>query len=98
MLIPNQLFVVIRNREKTFFNDKVRAISSFNEKGPFDVLPKHAHFISLIKDSIILHKENGTEEIKIEGGVMRVFDNNVDVYIGVFPHPTSNTTNKPIDK
>lgn len=86
MNLPNSLFVIIRSREKTFFNDKVQAISSFNEKGPFDVLPEHAHFISLVKDKIILHKQDGIEEIKIDGGVMRVYDDNVNVFIGVFPH------------
>lgn len=81
------LFVVIKDRENTIFQDKVKAVTSFNEIGVFDVLPQHAHFISLIKDNIILHKDNGREEIKIEGGVMKVFEDKVEIYIGVFPHP-----------
>lgn len=104
MNIPGDLFVLIRSRDKTFFKDKVKAVTSFNEKGIFDVLPEHTHFITLIKDKVILHKASGkdTEEIKIDGGVMRVFNNNVDIYIGVVPHPSSaeqkNTTNNPINK
>lgn len=90
MKISDSLFVMVRSRDKTFFNDKVKAISSFNEKGPFDILPKHANFISIIKDSVVLHKETGEkEEIIIEGGVIRAFENHVNVFIGVFPHPKS---------
>ena len=85
MDIPNSLFVMVRSRDKTFFNNRVKAISSFNEKGPFDILPQHANFISIIKDSVILHKETGEkEEIKIDGGVVRVFENHVNIFIGVF--------------
>ncbi|OGH22089.1 MAG: hypothetical protein A3F31_00085 [Candidatus Levybacteria bacterium RIFCSPHIGHO2_12_FULL_38_12] len=81
------LFVLIRDRDKTLFHEKVKAISSYNEKGIFDVLPQHTQFITLIKNTIIIYKEDKKEEMKIEGGVMRVHENNVDIYIGVFPHP-----------
>lgn len=85
-----KLFVTLRNREKIVFQEEVYALSSVNEKGPFDVLPEHENFISLVYEVVTLHKKSGEkEDIKIEGGVMKVFKNKVEVYLGVsLPKPT----------
>jgi len=93
--MDDSLFVIIRSREKTIFQDKVKAITSFNEKGIFDVLPQHARFISLVKDVVVLHKQDGDDDMKIEGGgVLHVNDNHVNVYIGVFPPPAPSQPQK----
>jgi len=74
----------IKNRQGTMFNDTVKAVSSFNDKGPFDILSEHENFISLIYQKIIVHKlDNKTEEFKIDNGVLRVYKNNVSIFIGI---------------
>lgn len=74
--------IVVRSRQATFFNGAVSAISSVNIKGPFDVLPRHIHFISLIREYILIQKQNGqTERIVFTDGVIKVKDNKVEVYI-----------------
>jgi len=74
----------IKNRQGTMFNDTVKAVSSFNDKGPFDILSEHENFISLIKQKIVIHKlDNKTEEFEIDNGVLRVYKNNVSIFIGI---------------
>ena len=80
----NNINLTIRNKQGVLFKDKVKSVSSYNEKGLFDILPKHENFISLIKEKIVVHKnDNQKEEIKIDNGVMKVYENNVNIYIGI---------------
>ena len=74
--------VVVRNRNIVLFQDKVIGVTSYNDKGIFDVLPEHESFISLIKNSVIIHKnKNSSQEIKISNGLVRVYKNNVFFYV-----------------
>lgn len=76
--------LVIKTREKTVFDGNVKAVSSFNQVGPFDVLPAHANFISLIEKALIIHNTNGTKkEIKFDLALLRVIENKVEVYLGI---------------
>lgn len=80
--------VIVRNRETILFQDKVFSITSYNDKGIFDILPQHESFISLIKDKVIIHKNNKeSQEIKIDNGVVRVYNNNVSFYINFEKQP-----------
>src|SRR5258708_4239839 len=45
----------IRNRENILYDADVRALSAVNGSGPFDVLPQHANFISVIEKYVIIH-------------------------------------------
>ena len=74
--------VVVRNRNTVLFQDKVSSVTSYNDRGVFDILPEHISFISIIKDSVVIHKSNNeSQEIKINNGVVRVYKNNVFFYI-----------------
>jgi F0F1-type ATP synthase epsilon subunit len=76
------LTVIVRNRENILFNGQAQAISSVNEKGPFDVLAQHENFITLIKKKIVVHissKEN--REFQIENGIAKVLNDKIFVYI-----------------
>ena len=76
-----KIHVTIKNRESTFYDGDVSAISSYNDVGLFDILPMHENFISLIKDKVILHKEDAQKEFKIDKGVLKVRDNKVNIYL-----------------
>lgn len=79
-----ELSLIIRSKNGILFNDNVEAVSSFNEKGLFDVLPEHENFISIIKNKIVIHKKiKQDQEIQIENAVLRVYKNKVNIYIGV---------------
>ena len=78
-----KIHVTIKNRQNIYFDGEVSAITSFNDLGLFDILPKHENFISLIKNKIILHNKNQQKELKIDQGLLKVRDNKVDIYLGI---------------
>ncbi len=76
--------LVIRKREKVLFEGEIRAFTSTNERGIFDVLYTHANFISIIDKYCLIHRLDGTRsEMKIGQGIVRVKDNRVNVYLGI---------------
>lgn len=78
------LYLMVRNREQVLFSGEVVSVSSHNDKGKFDVLKRHANFISLISKSLLIRLKDGKEkEIKIDNGVMKVLGNKVEVYLGI---------------
>lgn len=81
-MIPT-IHVIIKNKERIIFDGQVNAVSSFNDVGLFDILPLHENFISLVKQKIILHGNNGEKEFKINNGVLRVKEDKVDIYLGL---------------
>lgn len=73
---------MVMSPDMPIFDGEVFSVSSFNDKGPFDVLPQHKNFISLISQLIRIGFKNGTtKEISIQSGVLRVYQNRVDVYL-----------------
>ncbi len=80
-----QLFLKVRSRDKVLFEGEVKSVTSYNDRGKFDVLDRHAQFISLIKDRLIVVTPDGksTEIPGIVDGLMRVVENNINVYLGV---------------
>lgn len=78
------ILLKIQTKQGVSFNDRVRAITSFNEKGIFDILPQHENFISVIKDKIIIHTTDGKDkEMKIDNGVLKVHENEVHIFLGL---------------
>lgn len=81
-MTEDTLFLIIRTRQEIVFQGEIRSISSVNEKGPFDILSRHAYFISLIqKNLVIVQMDHQKQEIKIEVGIIVVEDNKVRVYL-----------------
>ena len=77
------LHAVVRDRSATLFEGEITGLSSHNEKGLFDILPRHANFISLIDGAVVLHHMDKRDTtIPVESGVLRVRENSVAVYIG----------------
>lgn len=86
--INPSITVVVRNRETILFQEKIASVTSYNDKGIFDILPEHESFISLIKNSVVIHKnKNENQEIKIDNGIVRVYKNNVFFYINFDKQP-----------
>lgn len=79
-----RLFLRVYTRRGTVFDGEVVSITSFNDTGKFDVLREHTHFISIVKDRIIVRQVNGPEQqIPVGDAIMRVKDENVEVFLGV---------------
>ncbi len=82
--MDDKVNLLVKDREKVVFDGDVKSISSVNKKGPFDVLPIHGNFISIIKQKLTIHKLDGTDqEFYLDNGVMKVKENRVEVYLGV---------------
>ena len=78
------IHVLVKNRKETLFEGPAKSVSSFNEKGVFDILPSHANFISLIKDRIYIVKENDElVDLQINSGVLRVSLDAVEIYLDI---------------
>ena len=74
----------VLTRGELLYEGEVNSLSSINESGKFDVLPKHANFISLIKNHLIIREQTGDErQIKVEQGILRVFQGRANVYLGI---------------
>jgi len=69
--------------KEVFFEGKVKSISSENPLGKFDVLPKHANFITLIFNelTIITDKEEKIS-YQFKRGVLEVTENKVNIFLG----------------
>lgn len=78
------LLLKIQTKEGISFNDKVKAVTSYNDQGIFDVLPEHENFISVIKNKVIIHLLDGKDkEMKIDTGVLKVYTNEVHIFLGL---------------
>jgi F0F1-type ATP synthase epsilon subunit len=82
MLKDSTLTIIIRNKGNVLYSGQAYAVSSVNDKGPFDILAEHENFISLIKNKIIIHITPTEEkEIQLENGILRVHKDKVYVYV-----------------
>jgi F0F1-type ATP synthase epsilon subunit len=78
------LTVTVKSTKKEEFNGLARSITSTNYKGKFDILPYHTNFITLIKEFIIIREQNNKElTMPIQSGIIRVYEDKVNILIGV---------------
>jgi len=74
--------VDIRNRKEQFFQGEAQTVSSVNETGEFDILQKHANFVTLIRGYVIIDKGLPSEKkFEIDSGVLAAKTDSVDVYL-----------------
>jgi F0F1-type ATP synthase epsilon subunit len=79
-----KLLLTVRNREQVLINEEVKSITSYNDKGVFDILPEHTNFISLIHRFVAIRRLNGENlQIRLENGIMRVYREKIDVFLGL---------------
>ncbi len=82
--IGDTFHLSVRAREANVYEGEIEYLTSYNDRGKFDVLPEHANFISLIKDRIIFKEAGGDErEIPVRQAVLRVVDDAAKVFLGI---------------
>ncbi len=80
--IEENIKVDIRSRKEQFFDGNAKSVSSINDTGEFDVLPKHANFVTLIRGYVIVDRGLPTEKkFEIDNGVLASKTGAVDVYL-----------------
>jgi len=79
-----KLYLTIRTRRGVMYDGEVQSITSFNDKGEFDVLREHTQFISIIKNRVVITQLDGEErEFPVDNAIMRVKREYVEVFLGV---------------
>lgn len=69
---------------KTYFNGEALSISAINETGPFDILPHHHNFMTLLNSGeITVRSTRGEENIRISRGIMHVKADQIIVFLDV---------------
>jgi F0F1-type ATP synthase epsilon subunit len=83
-MVDKPIHLKVVTRGELVYEGDVISMSSVNDKGKFDVLIRHANFITLIRDEIIIRDTGGEERvIKIGRGILKVFENEANAYLGV---------------
>lgn len=78
------LEVTIQGREGVLFKGRASRVSSVNGTGNFDILPRHANFISLVNKYIDVKPVDGdVRSFPVDDGVLRVLGDRVEVYLGI---------------
>jgi hypothetical protein len=70
---------------RDYYDGDAFSISAVNATGPFDILPRHHNFISLLSagDLIIRSTIGGDQKIVISGGIMHVKADQIIVFLDV---------------
>lgn len=82
--IKEQLNVQVIASSRRVYDGPAAAVSSVNKIGPFDILPEHENFITLLKEKVVIHGVDGKDtEIPCENGLLEVSENVVRVFLGI---------------
>lgn len=72
---------------KVFYDEDSYSISGANATGPFDILPHHHNFMSLLEPCVLLVRPvEGAEhekKIRISGGLMHVKADKVTIFLNI---------------
>jgi F0F1-type ATP synthase epsilon subunit len=68
-----------------YFSGPANSLSATNDTGPFDVLPQHKNFMSLLKPGNITVRQQGKPDfsMKIDRAILHVRNNKVSVFLDV---------------
>jgi F0F1-type ATP synthase epsilon subunit len=67
-----------------YFDGQAQSISAVNVTGPFDILPKHHNFMTMLTPcEVVIRTDKGEERINITKGIMHVKADEVAVFLDV---------------
>jgi F0F1-type ATP synthase epsilon subunit len=76
-----KLYVSIKSVDKAIWEGEADWVSSENSHGPFDILPMHANFISIVENKIIKIKTaQKVETFTFPHSIIYAHENKVFVY------------------
>lgn len=76
--------VKVHSPFKNYYDGEAFSLSGENATGPFDILPQHHNFISLLNPcELLIRSPKGEQKILIGGGLMHVKANKVIVFLDV---------------
>jgi F0F1-type ATP synthase epsilon subunit len=82
--IPKDMHIKVYSPFHTYFDDRATSISGVNDTGPFDILPGHRNFMTLVSAcELVIRSDKGENKIKIARAVMHVKANDIVVFLDV---------------
>lgn len=82
--IPKDMHIKVYSPFHTYFDDRATSISGVNDTGPFDILPGHRNFTTLVSAcELVIRSDKGENKIKIARAVMHVKANDIVVSLDV---------------
>ncbi len=83
-LDSSKINVKIYSPFRVYFNGPAKSVSAENDTGPFDILPQHHNFMTLLNaGELKVIKEQGEQRYKIARGILHVKKNNIIVFLDV---------------
>lgn len=84
-LDSHAIHVKVYSPYQTYYDSMALSISAENDTGPFDILPRHHNFMTLVNyGEIVIRVEGGDDKkIRITRGVMHVRSNKVTLFLDV---------------
>jgi F0F1-type ATP synthase epsilon subunit len=82
---PPSMHIKVYSPFKTYFDEDGVSISAINMTGPFDILPHHHNFLTLLSpcELIIRRTTDDEQRIRISGGWMHVKADKVIVFLDI---------------
>lgn len=70
---------------RTYFDEDAESLSATNKTGPFDILPGHKNFMTLLVPCVITVRRKGKTDfhLKVSRGVMHVKSDKATVFLDV---------------
>jgi F0F1-type ATP synthase epsilon subunit len=82
--MPTAMHVKVYSPFHIYYNENALSISAESDTGPFDILPSHHNFMTLLTPcELTIRKTVGEQRIRITGGIMHVKANQVVVFLDV---------------
>lgn len=84
MGIKALLHVRINSPDKVMWEGEAESMSSVNSEGPFDILPYHANFITVVEGKPIRIKtEKEIVEFTYQKAIVYIHSNTVSIYVNL---------------
>lgn len=78
------LQIIARSPFHVYFEGTALVLSATNKVGPFDILPGHADFFSVLKPGeVVISTENDMVTFKIENGIITVRDDEIMLFVNM---------------
>jgi len=75
------LSVKVSTAEKVIWEGEAESVSSHNTQGPFDILLKHANFITIVRQNpIIIRRKDFEKTLFFDVAVIHTHDSIVRIY------------------
>lgn len=83
--VEDKIHVKIYSPYHVYYDEEASSISAVNDTGPFDILPHHHNFMTLVNECEVIIRRNDKDNlrIRISRGVMHVRANKVTLFLDV---------------